>query len=120
VRVMVSTRCAATRASLNKACASVTGDVRACVAAAQCCTSLIRVVGSFWPLSTFHASNTRISNHLRHTRSLNNITSLAFDNCSIGGLGMGEIFRVAGAMNVTWDSVVGSISVDGRTVNPPG
>lgn len=51
--------------------------------------------------------------------SSHNISSLAFDNCSIGGVGMDKIFSSAGAVNVTWDSVVGSITVDGRAIRPP-
>ena len=46
----------------------------------------------------------------------NNITSIAFENCTIGGVGLGTLLRNNDpAFNVTWGSVRG-ITVDGKPV----
>ena len=47
----------------------------------------------------------------------NNISSIAFENCTIGGVGVGELLR-GGAFNVSWAAVRG-ITVDGAAVGPP-
>jgi hypothetical protein len=49
----------------------------------------------------------------------NNVTSLAFENCTIGGVDVGTLLRTGDpAFNVTWASVA-QITVDGQKVVPP-
>ena len=49
----------------------------------------------------------------------NNITSLAFENCTIGGIDIDTLLRTNDpAFNVTWESVSG-ITVDGKPVAGP-
>ena len=51
--------------------------------------------------------------------SSNNISSLAFENCSIGGIDVGTLLRTGDpAFNVTWSSV-SQITVDGQRITPP-
>lgn len=49
----------------------------------------------------------------------NNISSLTFENCSIGGIDIGVLLRTKDpAFNVTWD-MVSKIVVDGQRIVPP-
>jgi hypothetical protein len=51
--------------------------------------------------------------------SANNISSLSFQNCSIGGIDVGTLLRTRDpAFNVTWGAV-SKITVDGQQIIPP-
>eukprot|EP01046_Picozoa_sp_COSAG06_P069561 COSAG06_NODE_19027_length_857_cov_0.846966_1_plen_120_part_00 len=57
--------------------------------------------------------------YVKQDDSANNISSLAFENCSIGGVDVGVLLRTGDpAFNVTWGAV-SAITVDGQRITPP-